>query len=106
MGILKFIGKAALATTGTASAILKGISDTAGFELGSEVFGAAKDASLKGARALGSNTERLEGLDSRMEAKTRHQMASNAKKYADLARKSGDREQYEYYMEQYEKYKD
>lgn len=106
MGILKALGKAALMTTGTASAILKGFSDAAGLEVGSEIFGAAKDASLNGARSLGGNTDKLEGLDSRLEGSTRKKMAQNAKDAANLARKNGNYEEYEHYMALYEQYKD
>ena len=115
MGILKTIGKtlgtAALITTGTASAILKGVSDTVGFEIGSEVLGAAKDASFNGVRSIWSDKnleciDKMDDLDSKVGDATRKQMARTAKQAAEIARKNGDEEKYEHYMNQYELYKD
>ncbi len=51
-GILKVGASAVLVATGTASTILKGMSDTVGLELGSELFGAAKDASFNGIKNM------------------------------------------------------
>ena len=115
MGFLKIIGKtvgtAALITTGTASAILKGVSDTVGFEIGSEILGAAKDASFNGVHSIWSDKDlkyinKIDNLDCKVENATRSQMARTAKQAAEIARKNGDMEQYEYYMDQYELYKD
>ena len=115
MGILKAIGKtlgtAVMVTTGTASAVLKGISDTVGFELGSEVLGAAKDASFNGVRSLWSDRDlecmdKMDDLDFKVGDTTRKRMAQTAKQAADIAKKNGDEERYEYYMSQYEMYKD
>lgn len=115
MGILKTIGKtlgtAALITTGTASAILKGVSDTVGFEIGSEVLGAAKDASFNGVRSIWNDKDlecmdKMDDLDFKVGDATRKQMARTAKQAAEIARKNGDEEKYEHYMNQYEMYKD
>ena len=115
MGILKAIGKtlgtATLITTGAASAILKGVSDTVGFEIGSEVLGAAKDASFNGVRSIWSDKDlesmnKMENLDSKVGDATRRKMADTAKRAAEIARRNGDEERYEHYMEQYEKYRD
>ena len=51
-GCLKVVGTAALVVTGSASTILKGVSDAVGIELGSELFGATKDASFNGIRNM------------------------------------------------------
>ena len=51
-GVLKVGASAILVATGTASTILKGISDTVGLEMGSELFGAAKNASFNGIRTM------------------------------------------------------
>ena len=115
MGILKTIGKtfgtAALITTGAASAVLKGVSDTVGFEIGSEVLGAAKDASINGVRSIWSEKDlecmdKMDGIDSKVSDAARRQMARTAKQAAEIARKNGDEEKYEHYMRQYEMYKD
>lgn len=114
MGLLKFVGKtlgtATLVVTGTASAILKGVSDTVGFEIGSELLGSAKDASFNGIRSMWSDKD-LEGgiaqadrLESGVQQATQSQMARTAKQAAEIAKKNGDMEKYEYYMEQYYKY--
>lgn len=75
MGILKTIGKtlgtAALITTVTASAILKGVSDTVGFEIGSEVLGIAKDTSFNGVCSIWSDKyleyiDKMDDLDSKV----------------------------------------
>ena len=56
MGIIKGIGKVlgttVLGATGVASTVLKEMFDTAGVEVGSEIFGAAKDASFNGIRNI------------------------------------------------------
>ena len=56
MGIIKGIGKVlgttVLGATGVVSTVLKGVFDTVGVELGSEVFGATKDASFNGIRSM------------------------------------------------------
>lgn len=115
MGILKAIGKtvgsAALITTGAASAILKGVSDTVGFEIGSQVLGAAKDASFNGVRSIWSDKDlefmdKMDSMDEKVGNATRSQMARTAKQAADLARKNGNEERYEHYMSMYERFKD
>lgn len=56
MGILKgcakIVGSLVLGTTGVASTVLKEMCDTIGVELGSEIFGAAKDASFNSIRNM------------------------------------------------------
>lgn len=62
-GILKVGASVVLTATGTASTILKGMSDTVGLELGSEIFGAAKDASFNGIKNMwGSDSSQDEYL--------------------------------------------
>ena len=115
MGLLKFVGKtigtATLVVTGTASTILKGVSDVVGFEIGSEILGAAKDASFNGVRSMWSDKDvengisKFDKLEDTVRNGTQNQMARTAKQAADLAKKNGNAKEYEYYMEQYERYK-
>ncbi|MBE6871304.1 MAG: hypothetical protein E7491_05055 [Ruminococcaceae bacterium] len=51
-GILKVGASAVLVATGTASTILKDMSDTVGFEIGTELFGATKEYSLNEIRNM------------------------------------------------------
>lgn len=108
MGVFKIIGKtlgtATLVTTGVASAILKGVSDTVGFEIGSEVLSVAKDASFNGVRSIWSDKDlefidKMECIDYKVENVARSQMARTAKQAADIARRNGDIEKYEQYMD-------
>ncbi|MBR5479308.1 MAG: hypothetical protein IKU84_03945 [Clostridia bacterium] len=110
-GCLKLVGTAALTVTGAASTILKGVSDTAGIELGSELFGAVKDASFSGIRNMWDSDEASERID-RAEEKSyavedaaRHKMAQTAYRAAQIAKRNGDMEKYETYMAKYEEYK-
>lgn len=115
MGLLKtaakMVGTATLVVTGTASAVLKGVADTAGIEIGSDLFSATKDASFNGIRSMwggeisdGAN-EKLDNYEANSEEAARRKMAQTAKRAADLAKKNGDMEKYEKYMEQYERYR-
>lgn len=115
MGLLKTLGKtvgtAALVVTGSASAILKGVSDTVGFEIGSEILGCAKDASFNGIRNMWDSStvqntaNKLDNMDTTVAECSRKGMASTARKMADIAKSNGDMEKYEYYMDQYERYR-
>lgn len=111
-GILKVGASAILVATGTASTVLKGMSDAAGIEIGSEIFGAAKDASFNGIRGMWDNDGLQTAVDKAEEISDgtgdamRRQMATTARRAAQIARQNGDMEKYEYYMEQYENYKD
>ena len=115
MGVLKFvaktIGTATLVVTGTASTVLKGVSDAVGFEIGSELLGAAKDASFNGVRSIWSDKDiensvsMADSLEDTVRNGTQSQMARTAKQATDLAKKNGDKKKYEHYMEQYERYK-
>lgn len=51
-GVGKLLGTTVLGATGVASAVLKSVFDTAGVDVGSEVFGAVKDASFNGIRNM------------------------------------------------------
>ena len=115
MGLLKIIGKtlgtATLITTGLTSSVLKGLSDTVGFELGSEILGAAKDASLNGIHSIWHDkdlgcVDKMNNLDYKVENVARSQMARTAKQAAEIAKKNGDMDKYHHYMNQYEMYKD
>ena len=115
MGILKtglkIIGSATLVVTGTASAVLKGVSDVVRFEIGSELLSSAKDASFNGIRSRWSDKDLEHGislsdkLEENVRSSTQSKMARTAKRAAELAKKHGDMDKYEYYMEQYEKFK-
>lgn len=115
MGLLKaaakVVGTATLLATGTASAVLKTVADTAGVEIGSEILGAAKDASFNGIRSMWGDTmsedadQKLSDYEVSSEEIARRKMAQTAKRAADLAKKNGDMEKYEKYMEQYEQYR-
>lgn len=110
-GCFKVIGTAALVVTGTASTVLKGCSDAVGLELGSELFGATKDASFNGIRRIWDN-DTCDEIVSEGEEKagqvedTFHcQMASTAYRAAQLAKEKGDMEKYDQYMDKYYQYK-
>lgn len=115
MGLLKsaakIVGTVVLTTTGTASAVLKGVSDAIGVELGSELFGAAKDASFSGIRSMWDSDKahetiaKVERESTSLEDVPRRSMASTAYRAAQVAKQNGDMEKYEHYMEQYERYK-
>lgn len=115
MGIIKGIGKvlgtAVLGATGVASTVLKGVFDTVGVELGSEVFGAAKDASFNGIRNMwdGENAQdnisKAEMRSYAVEDATRRKMADTAYKMAQTAKRNGDMDKYETYMAKYEEYR-
>lgn len=107
-GCLKVVGSAALVVTGTASTVLKGMSDAAGLEIGSELFGAAKDASFKGIRNMWSSEtadQRITNYEINAEDSSRRMMADTAYKMAQTAQKNGDMEKYEIYMEKYQQFK-
>ena len=110
-GCLKIVGTAALVVTGTASTVLKGCFDAAGVELGSELFGATKDASFNGIRAMWNDESIDETIDKAeeksydVEDAARQKMADTAYRAAQLAKKNGDSEKYDYYMNKYEEYK-
>lgn len=110
-GALKLVGSVALVATGTASTVLKGMSDTVGFELGSELFGAAKNASFNGIRNMWDSDAAQNAIDMgeemsySVEDSTRRKMADTAYRMAQTAKHNGDEEKYERYMAKYEEYK-
>ena len=111
MGIIKGVGKlvgtTVLGATSLASTVLKGVCDTVGSEVGSEIFGAAKDASFNGIRKMWDSDEAQERIDHAQEKSygvedsVRRSMADTAYKAAQLAKKNGDMEKYETYMNKY-----
>lgn len=115
MGILKgcakMIGSVVLGATGVASTVLKGMSDTVGFELGSELFGAVKDGSFNGIRnmwdseAAQTRIDNAEDKSFAVEDAVRRKMADTAYQMAQTAKRNGDMEKYETYMAKYEEYK-
>lgn len=110
-GCLKVVGTAALTVTGTASTVLKGMSDAAGIELGSEIFGAAKDASFNGIRSMWDSESAQGTIDKAQNASygvedaARRKMANTAYQMAQTAKRNGDMEKYETYMQKYYEYK-
>lgn len=108
---LKLVGTAALVVTGTASTVLKGVSEAAGVEIGSELFGATKDASFDGIRNLWNSDDcdevvnHGEDISVNVEDAARRKMADTAYRAAQIAKKNGDEEKYEKYMEKYYEYK-
>lgn len=116
-GAFKVVGTATLAVTGSVSAILKGVADTVGFELGSELLEAAKDASFNGIRSVwdggGEAMDMLENASYKMEGaadsikrSSARSMADTARKAALIAKQKGDEDKYEELMEKYQQYKD
>lgn len=110
-GCLKVVGSAALGVTGVVSTVLKGVSDTAGIEIGSEIFGAAKDASFNGIRSMWDSESAQETITKAEQASygvedaTRRTMADTAYRMAQTAKHNGDIEKYETYMQKYNEYK-
>ena len=107
-GCLKVVGTVALGATGVASKILGEVSDVAGFEIGSDLFGMAKDASLDGIRSMWNSESvdsNIDKIDSSSYGFVNRKLADTAKRAANIAKANGDTEKYNYYMEQYEKYK-
>ena len=107
-GVFKVIGSTVLTVTGTASGILKGVSDANGFELGSDIFGAAKDASFGGIKSMwtGESSDKFsDKMDTAAEKFGQNKMADTAKRAAEIAKKNGDMEKYDHYMEKYNEYK-
>lgn len=115
MGILegcaKIVGSVVLGATGVASSVLKGASDTIGLELGSELFGAAKDASFNGIRNMWDGDDAQKRVDDaeaksyNLESGAHSSLASAAYRTAQVAKQNGDMEKYEAYMEKYREYK-
>lgn len=113
MGIIKGIGKVlgttVLGATGVASTVLKGMFDTVGVELGSEIFGAAKDASFNGIRNMwgteapepeeyaSEEDERIAGIKEEI-----RKLKVQALKCKDLANKATDENVRENFMNRYE----
>ena len=110
-GCLKIFGSAALVVTGTASTVLKGCFDAAGVELGSELFGATKDASFNGIREIWDTPAVEEPYMTDAEAEDaalneqKRKMKIQAIRYrewAEAAQKAGNTEKYEEYMAKYQ----
>ena len=113
MGIIKGIGKVLgttiLGATGVASAVLKGMCDTVGVEIGSELFGAAKDASFSGIRNmwvgeepepaeyLTEEDERIAGIKEEI-----RKMKVQALRCKDMAEKATDEGVRQNFMARYE----
>lgn len=110
-GCAKVIGSAVLGVTGVASTILKGMFDTTGIEVGSEMFGAAKDASFNGIRKIWDSDEAQKKIDAaqdksyELEDSVRRSMANTAYQMAQTAKRNGDMEKYETYMDKYQELK-
>lgn len=108
-GILKVGASAVLAATGTASTVLKGMSDTIGLDLGSELFGAAKDASFNGIRNMWDvESPEEEEYSTEEEAeraaidKEIHKLKVQALRCKEMAYKAADEEMRQKFMDRYE----
>lgn len=114
MGLFKTVGKTIgttiLTATGVTSTVLKTCSDHVGFELGSEIFGSAKDASFNGIKKMWSSkkadnfaekTESLSRLEALRNARDGYLNKANAaKQIAEMAEQNGnERKQREYEAE-------
>ena len=101
---VKVAGTVALTATGTASALLRKSADVAGFDLGSDLFGATQGASFDGIKKIwGSSSEPLsEGDYLRKQAIEKYSAASHCREMAEAARKAGNTEKEELYMSRYE----
>ena len=113
MGILKgcakVVGSVVLGATGIASTVLKGMCDTAGVELGSEIFGAAKDASFDAIRNIWdvappetkeyASEEEAEADAIKQEI---HKLKVQAYRCKDMAQKASDNATREKFMNRYE----
>lgn len=108
-GILKVGASAVLVATGTASTILKGMSDTVGLEIGSELFGAAKDASFNGIRNMWNVDDQYEEEYEKEEETQRsalkneiHKMKVQALRCKDMANRTNDEESRQRFMARYD----
>ncbi len=109
----KTVGTTALVVTGVSSTVLKSVSDTAGFELGSTVFGSAKKASFKGIKKMWSKKKVDEAVnkgESTIETETVRKImegylnkAKAARKAAELYKQKGDESKYQSLMEEHER---
>lgn len=113
MGIIKGIGKVlgttVLGATGVASTVLKGMFDTAGVEIGSEIFGAAKEASFNGIRNIWGVEPPVEEEYATEEeaeaaaiAKEKHNLKVQALRCKDMAQKATSEEMRQKFMDRYE----
>lgn len=117
MGIIKGIGKVlgttVLGATGVASTVLKEMCDTVGVDIGSEIFGAAKDASFNGIRNMwGAEPPEEEEYLTEEEAeaaaieKEKHRLKVLAYRCKDMARKATDEDVRQKFMDRYEELMD
>lgn len=108
-GLLKVGASAVLTVTGTASTVLKGMSETAGVELGSELFGAIKDASFNGIRNMWdmeapqeeeyATEEEAESAAAREEIR---KLKAQALRCKEMAQKATDENMRQKFMNRYE----
>ena len=104
-GILKVGASAVLAATGTASTILKGMSDTVGLELGSEIFGAAKDASFNGIKNMWGSNEDIEECEGSLDDERKDEVRKlkvKALRCKELAEKASDETVRQNLLDRYE----
>ncbi len=108
-GCAKVIGSTLLGATGVASTILKGMCDTVGVEIGSELFGAAKDASFNGIRNMWeteppADNEYITEEDAQNAAiaKEKHNLKVQALRCKDMAQKATSAEMRKKFMDRYE----
>lgn len=108
-GLLKVGASAVLAATGTASTVLKGMSDTVGLNLGSELFGAVKDASFNGIRNMWDmESPQEEEYATEEEAKQAaidkeiHKLKVQALRCKDMAEKATNEDMRQRFMDQHD----
>ncbi len=112
-GCLKLVGSAALVVTGTASTVLKGMADTVGIEVGSEIFGATKDASFNGIKSMwgiesSADEEYLteEEAENAAISEEKRKLKAQALRCKDLAKKATDENMRRKFMDRYEELMD
>lgn len=113
MGLIKGIGKVlgttVLGATGVASTVLKEMFDTVGVDVGSEIFGAAKDASFNGIRNIWdaeppeeeeyASEEETQVAQIEKEIRRKRSLATRCR---NLANKATDENVRQNYMDRYE----
>ena len=112
-GILKVGASAILTVTGTASAVLNGMCETAGVELGAEIFGAAKEASFNGIKSMwgvepAQEDEYMSEEKAENEAlrEEKRKLKAQALRCKEMAQKAATEELRQKFMDRYEELMD
>ena len=104
-GCAKLVGSAVLGVTGVASTVLESMFDTVGVELGSEIFGAAKDASFNGIRNMWDmETQEPDGFETKEDRLNADicKLKAKALRCKDMAQKSTNQEAHDGFMRRYD----